>query len=252
MAVGLNNAFFRLTGRGLAQFKPEKQLVAEGGKSVRGIDLAPWAERCFFKSVHDEEATGFKMMNFLAGPCGLRTYPEPEGSHPQWNDFLRAISEASLKGILLKGTLLCNWGRGPFGSGAHRKRLADAAEDLMERKSQDMNWMSEMGQLLGQDRCLGQDYHINPEEWVRVYAKIIVKARSKAWFGIRTSFSEMESSWTIFRETVEHMTKFAQLMKEAKTILTFFCSTVFCSLLLVLHMCPFLSVKCHLQSNVLK
>ena len=157
------------------------------------------------------------MMNLLAGPCGLRTYPEPEGSHPQWNDFLRAVSEASLKGILLKGTLLCNWGRGPFGSGAHRKRLADAAEDLMERKASNMNWMYEMGQMLGNDRCLGQDCEITAEEWIRVCSKTITKARSKAWFGIRTSFTEMEANWTIFQETVEHTTKFAQLMKEAKT-----------------------------------
>ena len=86
-----------------------------------------WAQRPFLKSIHDEEATGFKMMNFLAGPCGLRVLPEPEGSHPMWNDFLNCVNYAGLKPVLLKATLLCNWSRGPFSSGTHQGRLVDSA-----------------------------------------------------------------------------------------------------------------------------
>ena len=219
MAMGLHNAFFALTGQGLSQFVPSVQLLAEGRKSVTGIDLPPWKERNFVKSVMDEEATGFKAINFLAGPCGLRIYPEPEASHPMWNDFLRAVTESSLKGILLKGTLLCNWGRGPFGSHGHHQRLSGAATDLMERKCHDEQFMIQMSELLAKDRGMMEyDDVITADEWCAVCEKTIPKARTKAWFQIRASFTEMERSWTIFRVTVDHMGKFkALLLSETQT-----------------------------------
>ena len=127
LAKGLHQTFYALVGRGLEQFQPEVVLEANGIKSVTDITLKSWSERPCMKSIHDEEATGFKMVNFLAGPCGLRVYPEPEGSHPMWNDFLRSIAEADLKPVLLKASLLCNWTRGPFGSGTHQCKLSDAA-----------------------------------------------------------------------------------------------------------------------------
>ena len=127
MAKGLHNALHTLTGRGLDRFQPSQALEAAGVSSVTNVELERWAQRPFLKSTHDEEATGFKMMNFLAGPCGLRVLPEPEGSHPMWNDFLNCVNYAGLKPVLLKATLLCNWSRGPFSSGTHQGRLVDAA-----------------------------------------------------------------------------------------------------------------------------
>ena len=102
MAKGLHNALHTLTGRGLDRFQPSQALEAAGVSSVTNVELERWAQRPFLKSTHDEEATGFKMMNFLAGPCGLRVLPEPEGSHPMWNDFLNCVNYAGLKPVLLK------------------------------------------------------------------------------------------------------------------------------------------------------
>lgn len=216
MALGLHNALFAMTGTGLQQYIPKVYLSASGRESVQNVDLKePWESRPCLKSCHDEEAAGFKTMNFLAGPCGLRVYPEPEGSHPQWNDFLRALNEAALKPALLKGTLLCNWTRGPFGSGAHQCRLADAALDLMEKKGDDPQYMGVMSEQIMRDRCLQEPPGISKDEWISICEHRIPKARGKAWFGIRDSFSILDTNWTVLSETVEHIATLEKMMKDA-------------------------------------
>lgn len=212
--MGLQVAFCALTGRGLEQFQPEKQLESTGRSSVVGVDLQPWDSRGCFKSCHDEEAVGFRMVNFLAGPCGLRCYAEPESSHPCWNDFLNAINDAGLKPMLLKGTLLCNWTRGPFGSGVHQTRLSDAALDLMNRKGDDPEFMSQFSELTAADRCVLQ-CDLTPDEWVQVCEKRIAKARGKAWFGIAESFAQLERNWSILSETVSHIQTLQKLLAES-------------------------------------
>ena len=109
MIKGLRYCLHALTGNGLEQFIPDS--VIPPGTPIN-VQLKSWSLRPCLKSIHDEESSRFRAMNFLAGPCGLRAYPELEGSHPQWNDYLRAIS------TLLKATLLVNeprtiWFRNP-------------------------------------------------------------------------------------------------------------------------------------------
>ena len=134
MALGLRNCLLAMVGKGLQEYIPKDFVGIRGQKSLDVALSVPWSDRPTLKSCMDEEAVGFKMMNFLAGPCGLRVYPEPEGSHPMWNNFLSAIDQSNLKAVLLKATLFVNWTRGPFGSGAHQCRLTDAAKHLMESK----------------------------------------------------------------------------------------------------------------------
>ena len=204
-----------LTGKGLQQFTPEYQLDSTGRDSVQNVSLPPWDQRPCLKSIHDEEASGFKMMNLLAGPCALRAFAEPEGSHPQWNDYLRSIDEAGLKQSLLKGTLLCNWTRGPFSSGTHHTKLVDAAKDLMNRKGDDQRYMQAMAELTALDRLLAdpEQFVLRPEEWVDVCSKRIPKARGKAWFGISDSFAQLESNWTILSETARHIKALLRFLK---------------------------------------
>ena len=176
-----------LTGRGLQQFTPEYQLDSTGRDSVQNVSLPPWDQRPCLKSIHDEEASGFKMMNFLAGPCALRAFAEPEGSHPQWNDYLRSIDEAGLKQSLLKGTLLCNWTRGPFSSGTHHTKLVDAAKDLMNRRRDDERYMQAMAELTALDRLLA-----DPEQFVfeaRGMGRCLQQAYPKSsWEGLVWDF----------------------------------------------------------------
>lgn len=218
MALGLHCSFHALTGRGLEQFVPKisgPERESLGRASVTGFDLPPWDERPCAKSCHDEEAAGFKMMNFLAGPCQLRCYPEPEGSHPQWNDYLRSVDQAGLKPVLLKATLLCNWTRGPFSKGTHQTRLSDAATDLMNRKGHDDEFMNVLTEMTAVDRGFSpdSDFRLTPDEWLRVCSKRIPKARGKAWFGIAESFSQLERSWSILSETVRHIKTLHALLK---------------------------------------
>lgn len=214
MALGLHNSLYAMTGAGLDRFVPKDYLTAGGHRSVQNIQLSEDVDtRPMLKSCMDEEACGFKAMNFLAGPCGLRVYPEPEGSHPQWNDFLRAITEAQLKPTLLKATLLCNWTRGPFGSGTNQCRLADSASDLMSRKGTDVDYMAHMNELIMKDRGLTEFHGITPEEWIKICEKRIPKARGKAWFGICDSFSQLDRNWTILSETVTHIATLQRLLK---------------------------------------
>ena len=207
-----------LTGRGLQQFAPANHLDSTGLDSVQGVLLPPWEERPCLKSIHDEEAAGFKMMNFLAGPCALRAFAEPEGSHPQWNDYLRSIDEAGLKQVLLKGTLPCNWTQGPFRSGTHHTRLVDAAKDLMNRKGDDPAYMKSMAELTAYDRLLvdPDQYVLTPDEWLEVCGKRIPKARGKAWFGISDSFAQLERNWNILSSTVGHIKTLQRLLKESR------------------------------------
>ena len=78
----------------------------------------------------DEEACGFRAMNLLYGPMAVRGAPVPEYAHPAWNDTSRAFTSSGLKSAVLKGTLLCNFYRGPFHSGAHGYHLQEAATKL--------------------------------------------------------------------------------------------------------------------------
>ena len=235
MALGLHCSFNALTGRGLEQFVPDTsgpERESLGRASVTGFDLPSWDERPCAKSCHDEEAAGFKMMNFLAGTCQLRCYPEPEGSHPQWNDYLRSVDQAGLKPVLLKATLLCNWTRGPFSKGTHQTRLADAATDLMNRKGNNEEFMNMFSEMTAVDRGLNPDsnFFLTPDEWLHICSKRIPKARGKAWFGIADSFSQLERSWSILSETVSHIKTLQALLKATWSIMiawaTFFLTDV--------------------------
>ena len=223
MALGLHNSLYAMTGAGLDRFVRKDYLTAGGLGSVQNIQLSEDVDtRPMLKSCMDEEACGFKAMNFLAGPCGLRVYPEPEGSHPQWNDFLRAITEAQLKPTLLKATLLCNWTRGPFGSGTNQCRLADAASDFMSRKGTDVDYMAHMNELIMKDRGLTEFHGITPEEWINICEKRIPKARGKAWFGICDSFSQLDRNWTILSETVTHIATLQRLLRATCSCLIYY------------------------------
>ena len=213
IAQGLHNCLVCMTGQGLEKYIPQTTLTPHGLESVTGVSLDPWDTRPCLKSVHDEEATGFKAINFLAGPCGLRVFAEPEGSHPCWNDWLRAVGEAKLKAILLKATLQCNWTRGPFASGTHQLRLADSAADLMQRQGDSEEYMSQMAELVALDKCMPNPEPISKEDWISVCQKRIPKARGKAWFGICDSFGMLDRGWTILSESVAHIQTLEKILK---------------------------------------
>ena len=156
MIKGLHYCLHALTGNGLEQFIPDS--VIPPGTPIN-VQLKSWSLRPCLVSIHDEESSRFRAMNFLAGPRGLRAYPEPEGSHPQWNDYLRAIS------TLLKATLLVNWSRRPFGSGTHHAKLTDAAKDLMRRKGAD-SFMCMMAEFIAADREISPEgFRITPQPY---------------------------------------------------------------------------------------
>ena len=73
------------------------------------------------------------------------------------------------------------------------------------------------------DRCLeiGEGARlpeITPNEWVQCCQKRIPKARGKAWFAIKDSFSMLDGSWTILSETISHVEVLEKVLKESGTI----------------------------------
>lgn len=73
----------------------------------------------------------FRGMNLLFGVMKLRGMPVPEYSHPAWNDSSRALQSASLKGSVLKGTIICSHYRGPYKSGKAGYDLQSVARKLL-------------------------------------------------------------------------------------------------------------------------
>ena len=69
----------------------------------------------------------FRASNLLAGPLHLRCVPTAEFSHPCWGDTSRALVSSSLKGTILKATVIINHWRGPFKSGRHGYDIQEAA-----------------------------------------------------------------------------------------------------------------------------
>ena len=55
--------------------------------------------------------------------AGADGYNEPEMSHPKYNGFKRAVTEAGLEGPLLKGTLMSQFKHQPFMSLNNAKNL---------------------------------------------------------------------------------------------------------------------------------
>jgi hypothetical protein len=90
--------------------------------------------------VADEEAVGFRALNLLFGPLGVRGFPQPESAHPKWGDFGRALESSGLNGSAMKCTIIANWGTGPFQSGKNHVTMTEAAENLMRLVSDE--WLS--------------------------------------------------------------------------------------------------------------
>ena len=82
--------------------------------------------------VADEEAVGFRAMNLLLG-LGLRALPFPECCHQKWGDFLRASAAAGLSATMLKATLICDSGSGPWTSGRNQFNCRRSAELLVSQ-----------------------------------------------------------------------------------------------------------------------
>ena len=82
--------------------------------------------------VADEEAVGFRAMNLILA-LGLRCLPFPECSHQKWGDFGRAAASAGLTATMLKATLLCNSGSGPWTSGRNQFNSRRTAELLVSQ-----------------------------------------------------------------------------------------------------------------------
>ena len=75
----------------------------------------------------------------------------PEHNHPKWNDYLRASASAGLTLATLKGTLLCNFGRGPFKSGRFGFTVARAAEQLMSSEMVDEEFLAHIAESIAYD-----------------------------------------------------------------------------------------------------
>lgn len=128
-----------------------------------------------FKSIKvmDEETGGFKMANILPA-LNLNVVPEPETSHPKWNDWQLAVDDSGYRSAAMKGTLLANWGDGPFGSGANRSTLGDAAEILMEKAPG--SYRESLASKHAFDQGDGSDGHLTAEEWVQICSAKIPRA----------------------------------------------------------------------------
>ena len=121
----------------------------------------------------DEDAAGFKTANILPA-LNMNIFPEPETSHPKWNDWYLALDQSMLRASAMKGTLLCNWCDGPFGSGAHQNTLGDAAEIMMEKVP--ASHRENAAPAVAFDRADGSDGFISADEWVAECQKRLEKA----------------------------------------------------------------------------
>lgn len=112
----------------------------------------------------DEEAVGFRAFNLLLA-LGLRGAAFPDASHGQWGDHERAIASAGLNGSILKGTLICGCGSGPFTSGRNHFTANQAAELLLEGK--DDAWFDQFNADIAFDRGIPeQEVSVTTEDWL--------------------------------------------------------------------------------------
>ena len=103
--------------------------------------------------VSDEEAVAHRAINLLVA-LGLRTLPIPDCSHQQWGDYERAAKSAGIMSTVLKATLLCNAGSGPWTSGRNQFNARRAAELLVSQK--DAKFFEELSDLIAYDRGLDE------------------------------------------------------------------------------------------------
>jgi hypothetical protein len=105
-----------------------------------------------FTKTADEEAVQFRALNLLFGPLGVRGCPQPECSHPQWNDYCRAVESSGLNGTSMKCTIVANYGAGPYLEGKNLTTMRQGSEDLMSKVSG--KWLEEASESIAFDRGL--------------------------------------------------------------------------------------------------
>ena len=115
-----------------------------------------------FPKVADEEACGFRALNLLYGPMGVRGAPMPEFAHPLWGDTTRALSSAGLKPSVMKGTLLCNFYRRPFQSGTAGTNLQEAATLLAQTCSDE--FLADLSPAYARDMGLEEGYSMTRDD----------------------------------------------------------------------------------------
>ncbi len=99
----------------------------------------------------------------LYGPCGVRGFPEPESSHPKWGDFSRALESSGLNGSAMKGSIVCNYGSGPFMSGSNQCTIKQAAQSLMD--SVGPEFLDRLSDQVAFDRGL-KHWHLSKDDWM--------------------------------------------------------------------------------------
>lgn len=113
----------------------------------------------------DEEAVGFRAFNLLLA-LGLRGCAFPDVSHQQWGDHERAIQSSGLQGAILKGTLICSCGAGPYTSGRNHFTVSRAAELLLQDKDED--WLEQFAADVAWDRCVPEhEVCLTKEDWLQ-------------------------------------------------------------------------------------
>ena len=98
----------------------------------------------------------------MYGPLGVRGAPMPEFAHPLWGDTTRALSSAGLKPSVMKGTLLCNFYRGPFQSGTAGTNLQEAATLLAETCSEE--FLADLSPAYARDMKLDEGYSMTRDD----------------------------------------------------------------------------------------
>ena len=111
------------------------------------------------------------MANILP-KLNMNIMPDPETSHPKWNDWQLAVDQSLLRAALMKCTLIANWGDMPFGSGANQCTMSDAGKLLMQQAPE--AYLDSVSEQVMFDR--NGLRLIDRDEWVQVCGKKIPKA----------------------------------------------------------------------------